>query len=940
MPRDTINSIIRSLSAEQRRAFGRWYSRALSSLNMTAGGPSFIRDTGNLIVYLPFHSFQHLSPAQLLNGMDVLLMNTLSPLQQQFVAESLIGTFRNLTAEQFRRLGNLMCLSDPKDLQVYRNTEAFSVIQDNIRTCVVQGLRNPSDLITSLFLNGSELQSPGSLPAGRVSQLAPFLPWLGVDFLQKLSQSQLSPALTALASVPFTPAQAGVIVDKLSLNNSLALPGQLQKLGSLVSGVKVETLRSLPSDTLLSSLPDIALHTPGLNHPQANTITTKLWGSPEVTGWLDKVEPLLPSTPLISVLTRASLLLTNRTSAERRAWNTQQAKTLFKEAVKTMPNFSTEKFLALGSIARGVSCTALRQLFRYKPSFSSMRSVLAFMKKQSVPLHTSLKKCIIEELYYFDFFSELLGELGSQIALALPVSTIKKFPADMMDTLRKMIVQDPHHFLLLPSTKQDILVDKMVQRLGMYTGEFTEDEFRSLGIMATYVVDEVFVQLVRSFFVESLEFLREFCYNSSKRDIVAQILQEPGTFGPVQNWTPETLNQVDRFIFFLPKEKLQQIPQALMTQGRIERLFLSQRQWESGAVGALCIQGRDQVEQTQLFERQQFVLQYFLGFLKVGRVTPPALIPTCEKLHTTRPSAWSTDSLTGMSSAAFSCSLELFGQDPFFLPYQQKLLLQKTKEIYGAARSFSSSVITQLGRIASQLSVAELSVIRLSELSTISALGAVNTWNSRQLAVLSSSVLNSTQVGPSQLDSSTLVAMGHILCGINYSDMRSLNAVEFSKAVMWLGRLRLACSEEQQQALTGLLSHSLAFGPMSSWGPEVFIEVGALAAGLPDMAMSSLVKEQVEGLTPLAVSLIRADKFAVVFDPAQISMFSYEQAKAVTEAQRSLLSPVQLTAMSMVLTVWDDKPVDFRGSSSGLALCPSPHCHLLGLLMVLLVSAL
>ncbi|XP_071257607.1 stereocilin [Salvelinus alpinus] len=938
--RNTINSNIRSLSVEQRRAFGRWYSRALSSLNMTAGGPSFIRDTGNLIVYLPFQSFQHLSPAQLLAGMDVLLMNTLSHLQQQFVAESLIRTFRNLTVEQFRRLGNLTCLSDPKDLQVYRNTEAFSVIQDNIRACVAQGLRGPSDMISSLFLNGSELQSPGSLSAGRVLQLASFLPWLGVDFLQKLSQSQLSPALTALASVPFTPAQASVIVDKVSLNNSLALPGQLQKLGSLVSGVKVETLWNLPSDILLSSLPDIALHTPGLNPSQANTITTKLWDSPEVTGWLDKVEPLLPSTPLLSVLTRASLLLTNRTLAGRQAWNTQQAKTLFKEAVKTMPNLSTETFLALGSIARGVSCTALRQLFRDKPTFSSMRSVLAFMNKQSVPLHSSLKKCIIEELYYFDFFSELLGEFGAQIALALPVSTIKKFPADMMDTLRKIIVKDSHHFLLLPSTKQDILVDKMVQRLGMYTGEFTEDEFRSLGIMATYVVDEVFVQLVRSFFVESLEFLREFCYNSSKRDIVAQILQEPGTFGPVQNWTPETLNQVDRFLFFLPKETLQQIPQALMTPGRIERLFLSQRRWESGAVGALCIQGRDQVEQTQLFERQQFVLQNFLGFLKVGQVTPPALMPTCEKLHATQPSAWSTDSLTGMSSATFSCSLELFGQDPFFSSYQQKLLLQKTKEIYGAARSFSSSVITQLGRIASQLSVAELSVIRLSELSTISALGAVSTWNSRQLAVLSSSVLNSTQVGPSQLDSSTLVAMGHILCGIKDSDMRSLNAVEFSKAVLWLGRLRLSCSEEQQQALTGLLSHSLAFGPISSWGPEVFIEVGALSAGLPDMAMSSLVKEQIEGLTPLAVSLIRADKFAVVFDPAQISMFSYEQAKAVTEAQRLLLSPVQLTAMSMVLTVWDDKPVDFRGRSPGLALCPSPLCHLLGLLMVLLVSAL
>lgn len=35
----------------------------------------------------------------------------------------------------------------------------------------------------------------------------------------------------------------------------------------------------------------------------------------------------------------------------------------------------------------------------------------------------------------------------------------------MMDALRKMIVQDPHHFLLLSRTKQELLVDKMVQRM-------------------------------------------------------------------------------------------------------------------------------------------------------------------------------------------------------------------------------------------------------------------------------------------------------------------------------------------------------------------------------------------------------------------------------------------------------------------------------------------
>lgn len=35
----------------------------------------------------------------------------------------------------------------------------------------------------------------------------------------------------------------------------------------------------------------------------------------------------------------------------------------------------------------------------------------------------------------------------------------------MMETLRKIIVQEPRHFLLLSRTKQDLLVDKMVQRM-------------------------------------------------------------------------------------------------------------------------------------------------------------------------------------------------------------------------------------------------------------------------------------------------------------------------------------------------------------------------------------------------------------------------------------------------------------------------------------------
>lgn len=57
----------------------------------------------------------------------------------------------------------------------------------------------------------------------------------------------------------------------------LTAPGQLQELGPLIVGVKTETFLTLTSDQLLSSLPAMAQHTPGLTPPQANSISTKLW---------------------------------------------------------------------------------------------------------------------------------------------------------------------------------------------------------------------------------------------------------------------------------------------------------------------------------------------------------------------------------------------------------------------------------------------------------------------------------------------------------------------------------------------------------------------------------------------------------------------------------------------------------------------------------------
>jgi len=43
-------------------------------------------------------------------------------------------------------------------------------------------------------------------------------------------------------------------------------------------------------------------------------------------------------------------------------------------------------------------------------------------------------------------------------------------------------------------------------------------------------------------------------------------------------------------------------------------------------------------------------------------------------------------------------------------------------------------------------------------------------------------------------------------------------------------------------------------------------------------------------------------------------MFTYDQAIAVTDPQRNALSPVQQTALYMVLNPAEDKPITIRGT--------------------------
>ena len=62
--------------------------------------------------------------------------------------------------------------------------------------------------------------------------------------------------------------------------------------------------------------------------------------------------------------------------------------------------------------------------------------------------------------------------------------------------------------------------------------------------------------------------------------------------------------------------------QSLLSLSHVERLFLEQSQWEASEVGLHCVKNTPPLERQAWFSKEEFVLQYFLGFLRGAINTP------------------------------------------------------------------------------------------------------------------------------------------------------------------------------------------------------------------------------------------------------------------------------------------------------------------------------
>uniref|UniRef100_A0A8D2ZFG5 Stereocilin n=1 Tax=Scophthalmus maximus TaxID=52904 RepID=A0A8D2ZFG5_SCOMX len=285
-------------------------------------------------------------------------------------------------------------------------------------------------------------------------------------------------------------------------------------------------------------------------------------------------------------------------------------------------------------------------------------------------------------------------------------------------------------------------------------------------------------------------------------------------------------------------------------------------------------------------------------------------VPSCADIRGTFPSAWTSTQLSRMSQEDLKQCVEVLGQDASLSSEQRRSLWMKLKQSFSAVRELRADQVLSLGFMVTEMGERELQDTDLTEAGVLAHLGTLTGWSPKKMRAVVLGVMRRRKLKVEQLTVVDVATFGHLICGLPESF-----ASNCSVAALFLREMSLPCTEQQMEALASRLSRPEAFGPVSAWGPEVFTEIGTLAVGLQDMALSALVQEQVEGITPEAIALMSPEKMAVVFSAVQLSWLSAEQAWAVTEEQWTELDTEQRHAVGLA-RFEGDALLELRGGPS------------------------
>ncbi|CAM4612987.1 unnamed protein product [Lepidochelys olivacea] len=644
---------------------------------------------------------------------------------------------------------------------------------------------------------------------------------------------------------------------------------------------------------------------------------------------------LLPLVPLKLLRLDAATLLGQSSRFRELPWSQQQTQFLWRK-VEAGTNVSQDTIRALGTLAVGMGCAGLQQFSRRADFLGVLR--LLYACPSSLP--GSLRRCVWEEICRRPGLSgEELVWLGPKFLMDLPVKLVDKLPNNSVRLILDYVSSRPQSLLVLPPHRRAALAHRALRLLQAPTEtEIPGEVLDLLGPLLGFLGAEAAAHIQPESLLLRLEELQAACLAEGFAEELGRLVLTERVLGPPQRWSLLDMQQLGRLVFLLPVESIRLIPREVRSRDTLEQLLQSQREWEQSEPGRLC---QAPGAQGRVRSRKEALVAWLVRSSPVGGQDP---VPSCADMRATYPAAWSTAQIASMALSHFEGCLGLISQDPALSPEQLRAALGKAKQLFGTAQPMQPVHVLQLGLLATQLRDQELQELEVSNWRALSVLGVLEGWTARQMQATVSSFLRQSGVSVQGLALPELAALGHLLCGLRADEMRMLNSREFRSGTGgaatgrdWGGplgaevqrvpvysSLRLGCSERQLETLAELLTSRSAFGPVSSWGPEIFTEIGTLAAGLQDIALSSLAPEQIQALTPLAIAVIPAPKFTVVFSPAQLLGFTSAQASAVTPQQHARLSAEQWPVPS---TRGRSPRMAGAGITTGPILAPAPwHC--------------
>ncbi|KAI2573893.1 stereocilin [Homo sapiens] len=598
---------------------------------------------------------------------------------------------------------------------------------------------------------------------------------------------------------------------------------------------------------------------------------------------------LLPRHDLLQLDSLA--LLANRRRYWELPWSEQQAQFLWKK-MQVPTNLTLRNLQALGTLAGGMSCEFLQQI----NSMVDFLEVVHMIYQLPTRVRGSLRACIWAELQrrmampepeWTTVGPELNG-LDSKLLLDLPIQLMDRLSNESIMLVVELVQRAPEQLLALTPLHQAALAERALQNLAPKETPVSGEVLETLGPLVGFLGTESTRQIPLQILLSHLSQLQGFCLGETFATELGWLLLQESVLGKPELWSQDEVEQAGRLVFTLSTEAISLIPREALGPETLERLLEKQQSWEQSRVGQLC-------REPQLAAKKAALVA---GVVRPAAEDLPEPVPNCADVRGTFPAAWSATQIAEMELSDFEDCLTLFAGDPGLGPEELRAAMGKAKQLWGPPRGFRPEQILQLGRLLIGLGDRELQELILVDWGVLSTLGQIDGWSTTQLRIVVSSFLRQSGRHVSHLDFVHLTALGYTLCGLRPEELQHISSWEFSQAALFLGTLHLQCSEEQLEVLAHLLVLPGGFGPISNWGPEIFTEIGTIAAGIPDLALSALLRGQIQGVTPLAISVIPPPKFAVVFSPIQLSSLTSAQAVAVTPEQMAFLSPEQRRAVA------------------------------------------